>query len=42
MNRIQKQIDIEANVKHNNNIQDNLDNWKTKENGSAYNKLDDK
>lgn len=36
MDRLQKQIDIEATKNHNANIQDKLDNWKTKANGSAY------
>ena len=36
MDRVQKQIDIEATKPHNNNIQDNLDNWKTKTSGGAY------
>ena len=36
MDRIQKQIDIEAEKTHNNNIQNNLDDWKTKTNGQAY------
>ena len=36
MDRIQRQIDIEAEKTHNNNIQNNLDDWKTKTNGQAY------
>ena len=36
MDRIQKQIDIEAEKNHNSNIQNNLDDWKTKTNWQAY------